>query len=65
MKSPFSKRSLHYGNSVYVCPWEIIIFRFEKTKFFAASIAQSAMLAVMVAKATKPNRIYFGFTTKF
>ena len=35
------------------------LWQFVKFKFFAASIALCAMLAVMVAKATKPNRIYF------
>ena len=33
MKPPFSKRSLHYGNLAYICPWEGFIFRFENPKF--------------------------------
>ena len=59
MKPPFSKRFLHYGNFAYICPWGVFIFQFENFKFFAAGIALCAMPAVMVAKATKPNRIYF------
>lgn len=30
-------------NFAYICPWEVSIVQFENFKFFADSIAQSAM----------------------